>query len=194
MRMSKSYSIFLFILLSGLSLSSFAQNPIKVSEWKMTKSLDKKAFIYAPMEMKVRVDSIDTDIGPVITVHHVLQQSTEYSPNFLFHFSYTMYPTGVINRDSSLIVEDLLNSTVDNSVLMQNGVLLYSAKKDFKDNPGRIWKTKYNDGSYVMKSEAYVSDDRLYIIQVGSIADTPTGEAVDHFLDSFRITSSGLNP
>jgi len=192
MMIFRSRPVFILILLFGAYTSSLAQSPIKVSEWKIVKSVDKLAHVFAPLPMQVRVDSIETDIGQVITVHHILQQSLEFSPNFLFHFSYTIYPSEVIFRDSSDLVEDLLTTTVENSVLMQNGELLYTAKKDFKDYPGRIWKTKYDNDAFVMKSEAYVADDRLYIIQVGSAANTDVGEAVDHFLDSFRIISSGL--
>lgn len=179
------------ILIIGLSTFVHAQNKVDVSEWKKIRAIDKTAYIFAPLEMQVRIDSVTTDIGNVITVHHVLQQSTQFSPNFLFQFSYTLYPIGIVYRDSIDIAEDILSTTVENAVLMQNAELLYSAKKDFKDNPGRIWKTRYNDGAYVMKSEAYLADDRLYIIQVASVADTPTGDAVDHFLNSFRIVSSG---
>ena len=50
-----------------------------------------------------------------------------------------------------------------------------------------IWKTRYKDGAYVMKSEIYFANDHLYMLQVGSMADVPTGEAVDHFFTSFKI-------
>lgn len=189
-------SIRCFLLLSFLlsaSLSSLAQDPIPISDWKMIRTMDKRASIFSPDDMTVRIDSIETDIGKVITVHHVLQQPTDFSPNFLFHLSYSIYPEGVISLDSTEIVEDLLATTVENTVLMQNGELLYSATRNYKDYPGRIWKTKYGEGAYVMKSCGFVTDDRLYIVQVGSLADTPTGDAVDHFLDSFKINApSGL--
>ncbi len=160
---------------------------VNVSEWKLINALDKSASVYSPQQMEIRIDSIATDIGKVLTVHHVLRQSTEYSPNFLFQLSYTMYPEGLIPEDSIAMVQDLLKTTVDNAVLMQNAELLYSANKKYKDHQGVIWKTRYANGAYVMKSEIYFAQDHLYMLQVGSVADTPTGNAVEHFFGSFKI-------
>ena len=181
-----------FFLLTSLILllygSPMAQ--IEVSEWKLIKSLDQTASVYSPGKMEVRIDSIETDIGEVLTVHHVLRQATTVSPNFLFQMSYTLYPPGVISQDSTHLIQDLLRTTIDNAILMQNAELIYSAEKPFKDYPGMIWKTRYADNAYVMKSEIYFANDHLYLLQVGSLADTPTGEAVEHFFDSFRILNS----
>ena len=184
------------LMVIGLGMFLFGQGPVliaqadlkvDVSDWKLIKALDQSASVFAPRQMEVRIDSIETDIGQVLTVHHILKQSTEYSPNFLFALSYTIYPEGLIDTDSIAVVEDLLKTTVDNAVLMQNAELLYSSAKDYKDYKGMIWKTKYGEGAYVMKSEIYYANDHLYMLQVGSMANLPTGDAVDHFFSSFKI-------
>lgn len=176
-------------LLLCLSIGVTAQpnQEMKISDWKLIKAIDGSATVFSPEPMEVRIDSIETDIGQVMTIHHILKQSTEFSPNFLFHLSYTVYPEGLIHQDSIGVIQDLLKTTVDNAVLMQNAELLYSADKFYKDHRGMIWKTRYADGAYVMKSEAYYADDHLFMLQVGSLAEIPTGEAVDHFFDSFKI-------
>jgi len=185
---------FLTMVLLGQFTLSYGQLDVKidVSEWKLIKALDDGASVFAPQAMEVRIDSIETDIGQVLTVHHILKQSTAYSPNFLFHFSYTVYPDGLIPSDSILVIQDLLKTTVDNAVLMQNAELLYSSDKSYKDYKGMIWKTKYAEGAYVMKSEIYFAEDHLFMLQVGSVADIPTGEAVEHFFDSFKINDLAL--
>lgn len=175
------------VLLQTTATFSQADLKVDVSDWKLIKALDGSASVFAPQTMETRIDSIETDIGQVVTIHHVLKQSSEYSPNFVFLLSYTIYPEGVIHQDSIAIIQDLLNTTIDNAVLMQNAELLYSSDKAYKDYPGMIWKTKYSDGAYVMKSEIYYANDHLYMLQVGSVANVPTGGAVDHFFDSFKI-------
>jgi len=187
LRVTAAIGLVIFFLVQCSSLFAQADLKVEVSDWKLTKAIDGSASVFAPRIMEVRIDSIETDIGEVITVHHILKQSTEYSPNFLFHLSYTIYPRGLIDPDSTAVVQDLLKTTVDNAVLMQNAELLYSSDKHYKDHHGVIWKTKYADGAYVMKSEAYFANDHLYMLQVGSLADVPTGEAVDHFFGSLKI-------
>lgn len=181
-----------FVLLLSFSFVVLLANgqfdlSFDVSQWKRIEALDKSCTIYAPLQMTVRVDSVDTEIGEIMTVQHLLQQSTEFTPNFMFNLTYTRYPQGVISLDSTAIIEDVLRTTFENSSLKLGGDLIYYSDIDYKDLPGKIWKIKYGDGQYMMKSKAFVDDDRLYLVQVASLAEFASNRAVDHFFDSFKV-------
>lgn len=189
----KRFALFSVLFLWMALVNGQQELSFDVSEWKRVEALDQSCQIFAPRVMNVRVDSTMTDIGEVMTVHHIIQQSTEESPNFMFRMSYTRYPRGIITLDSIGLIDDVLRTTVENSVLALGGELIYNADMKYKDLPGKIWKIKYGEGQYFMKSKAFIDTDKLYLVQVATLAEFAANRAVDHFFDSFKVTTPSVS-
>lgn len=182
----KSFQKYILPLFFGLSFGSL-YGQFDVSEWIRVDAIDKSCTIYAPSKMGLKIDSLEVEIGKIYYIHHIIRTDPLIDPNFLYQLSYTNYPPGVIPQDSIDIIRDMLEMTVNQSVMAQNGELLYSADKDYKDYPGKIWRTAYDNDQYGMKSLAYFAHDHLFMIHVAFLKENSTNKAVDHFLNSFKI-------
>jgi hypothetical protein len=100
--------------------------------------------------------------------------------------SYCDYPEGSIHSDSISLHEEFFTATVEQSVVRLKGLLIYQDDYFQGRYPGRIWRIHYKDGTAVMKSRAFLIQNRLYIIQTACGKRYSLHPSLDLFLNSFR--------
>lgn len=101
--------------------------------------------------------------------------------------SYCDYPEGSLHHDSSDLVRDFLQATVEESAFSVAGTVTWSNSISVGRYPGRFWRVDYKDGRAVIKTKAFVAGRRYYSIQTVMRKSRSLNIAADKFLDSFRL-------
>ena len=180
--MFKTY-IFLFAIV-------FLQFNFATAQIGKFNSYEGKFSIQFPGEVTEQAKEIETTLG-TMAYHTFYHNSTEEdATNFIYLVSYVDYPDGAIHSDSTELIEEFFQATLEESVLNMNGDLRYSDEIKLFDYPGRFWRIDYNEDSMVMKTKAFLVKNRYYSIQVGTLKELATNLDMDKFLESFNLLSS----
>lgn len=159
----------------------------EAKKWRDFNSYDGKFSVLVPGEFTEKVDSMETTIGKMAyhTFFHQTQESN--ADNVLYMLSYVDYPAGAIHADSSELLQDFFAETVDAAVKAVKGELLYANDWKYKDYPGKVWRIDYLEGKAVIKTKAFVMNNRYYSLQTIAKKEYSMNFSADKFLDSFKL-------
>lgn len=159
----------------------------ETQQWRDFKSYDGKFSILVPGEFTEKVDSIQTDIGQLAyhTFYHQTKESN--ADNVLYMLSYVDYPEGALHSDSTELLQDFFAETVDAAVKAVKGELLYANDWKYKNYPGKVWRIDYLNGKAVIKTKAFVANNRYYVLQAIAKKEYSMNYSADKFLDSFQL-------
>ncbi len=159
----------------------------EILKWDEFKSYEGKFRVFVPGAMSSKTDTITTHIGEVAyhTYFHQAPQPDE--SNVLYMVSYCDYPPNTIHSDSTALLGDFFESTIDAAVFSIAGDLAYSDDVQLDDYPGKFWRVDYLQGEAVIKTKAYLVESRYYAVQVVMLRKLSLNPYSDRFLDSFRL-------
>lgn len=155
--------------------------------WKVFKSYEGRFRLVVPGEMIEKIDSIETRIGVLAYHTYFFQPEDEHADNLLYMLSYCDYPEYSVHSDSTDLLDDFFDTTIETAVESVNGELLYSDVIQFKHYPGRIWRIDYLDGKAVIKTKVFLIGRRYYSLQTIMHIGRSLNLSSDKFLDSFRL-------
>lgn len=155
--------------------------------WREFNSYDGHFSILSPGEMTQKIDSIQTPIGTLAYHVFFFQTNQQNADNVLYMLSYCDYPEGAIHSDSTELLKDFFDATVESAAKAVKGELMYERNAKYKDYPGKIWRIDYLDGKALIKTKAYVIGRRYYTIQTITRKDRSLNFSSDKFLDSFKL-------
>lgn len=199
-----SLIIFLSFLPIGLAQDSldlehvgameFFQEPLDEGWWEVT-SYAGKFRLTVPGEMQLRSDTLLTDIGympyHVFFHEHFLEEEkkekTNPENNLLFLLSIYEYPAYSVHSDSTEMHEHFFEATIDGATSGVGGELIYSDDIQMDGFPGKMWRINYNGDKNVIRTRAYLVEQRLYLLSVVTIKAFSINAANDRFFDSFRL-------
>ncbi len=163
---------------------ALAQRP----SWEEFQSYEGRFRVLAPGPMEHKVDSVETPIGK-LAYHTFFYQSPEAdsAENYFYMLSYCDYPEGALHADSTELLDEFFDATIESAVESVRGELIYSSERDHRNNPGRIWRIDYLNGQAVIKTWAVFADNRYYALQAVTVKGRSLNRAMDRFLDSFRL-------
>ena len=170
-----------------LILTLFSTFLFSQTHWEPYTSVDGRFTVLAPGEFQHKENSIETDIGAITYHSYVYQSPDPGADNLVYMISYCDYPEHSIHSDSTEIVDDFFNETLESATFSVDGELIYSAPTNIKDYPGRIWRIHYNKGTASIKSKAFLVKNRFYNVQAITLSDKKLNTAVDKFLESFKV-------
>ncbi len=167
----------------GLLLVSFE------GTWRDFVSYDGSFKITVPGQMKEVVHTVKTGIGSL--EYHVFAYRTEddEADNLMYMVSYVDYPSGTIHQDSTDLVDDFLDATMEEAALSVNGEIIYSSPIQEQGFPGRLWRTDFGNGAGVIRTKAFISGNRYYSIQTACDKNKSLNHSTDRFLNSFTLLS-----
>jgi len=176
-------SILLLLCLFTPLLS--AQN----NQWKEVKSYQGRFRIMSPGPMKSKVDTVQTAVGELAYNIHYYQPPDEgrSAHNLLYMVTYCDYPQGALHEDSTELLQEFFDATMESAASAVLGEVKYDAERDYRAKPGRFWRIDYLDGEAVIKTWGIVAGRRYYSVQTITVASRSLNKVSDHFLDSFRI-------
>ncbi|MEM9849774.1 MAG: hypothetical protein AAF847_17925 [Bacteroidota bacterium] len=156
------------------------------SDWVLYEAKDESFSILAPDELQEKIDTFQTDLGE-LHYHTLYHQSTEATGNQVYMLSYCDYPAGTIHSDSTDILQDFFEETIETATFSINGELMYQADESVFNYPGKYWRIDYRKGTAVIKTKAFVVDNRYYAIQVVATKARHINPDSDKFMNSFRL-------
>ena len=144
--------------------------------------------VSVPSTMDHKEDLFLTDMGK-IEFHSYRCEPGNEDRNALYMLHHYSYPDSLLSLDTTGLIDELFQATIEESVNNLLGTLDYSTEISYKDHPGILYRIKYNKGKAVVKSKAYVIGDEFYVLQVFATTDNSINDTMDKYLDSFRIES-----
>ncbi len=146
--------------------------------------------VLVPQSMTKQETPMETAVG-TLTYHTFYYQPDEKDPdNILYMLSYCDYPEGGMHSDSTELMKDFFEATVESAVNSVKGELLYADDHHVQGFPGKLWRLVYQDGEASIKTKAVMAGRRFYILQAVGLRDKGLNPLVDRYLDSFRIVEA----
>lgn len=178
--------VVLLLLLLGTSLVGFTQ-----TDWESVVNMDGRFRINAPAALTERVDTIETAVGSLVYHTFFHQTDIQSAENALYMLSYVDYPVGAMHSDSTALLQDFFVETTTAAADAVKGELLYAAAAELDNYPGQVWRIDYLDGGAVIKTRAFMVNQRYYALQTISLRERNLNESSERFLDSFELLSAG---
>jgi hypothetical protein len=172
--------VFFFSIISILSF-------IQVNDWNRFESEKGNFSVLVPGKMTQKKDTVETEIGNLTYHIYFHKPELEDADNFLYMVSYCDYPEGTVHSDSTELLAEFFEATVESSTFSVNGELYYSSDIEYRGYPGKIWRVNYGDNTAAIKTKAFVIGNRYYAIQAITLRDKSLNAAIDKFLDSFQL-------
>lgn len=137
-------------------------------------------------EMKNGEKRILTEVGDLHPITW-MYQGTKDDPNFIYSVSYVDYPDGTFHKDSTALIEELFQASIESNIKSLGGTLVYKSESPYSQYPGVIYRGAYNDNKAVIKSRMILVNDRFYALQVYTLSEKSLNGDMDKFLNSFRL-------
>lgn len=155
--------------------------------WTEFKSYDGNFRVLCPGELTEKIDTIDTEVGEVAYHTFVYQPPERDAANLVYLVSYCDYPEGIVFADSTGLVDDFFQETMDAAAFSIDGELMYSTDIQLDTFPGKLWRIDYLNGQAVIKTKAYLVGNRYYSLQTVTSKSRNINPASETFFDSFRL-------
>ncbi len=176
------YYLFLLSLLFPILLSSQEDGP-----WSYYQSNEGSFSIDFPEGNLVeRSDTVETAIGELV-YHLFMIQKDQKSDNVMYMLSYCDYPEGTIHSDSTELLHEFFEATMDQAAKSVNGELTYHDFAWYKDYPGYLWRIDYLDGKALIKTKAFLINRRYFAVQTVTVRPKSLNLSTDRFMDSFKF-------
>ncbi|MEM9886451.1 MAG: hypothetical protein AAF849_11220 [Bacteroidota bacterium] len=156
------------------------------SDWITYESKDGQFSISAPAKLQEKIDTFQTELG-MLYYHTLYHQAAEATGNQVYMLSYCDYPKGTIHSDSVAILQDFFEETMQTAKFSINGELMYQTDQDYYGYPGKYWRIDYRKGTAVIKTKAFVVNNRYYAVQVVATKARHINRESERFLDSFQL-------
>ncbi|MEM0992112.1 MAG: hypothetical protein AAGI49_03705 [Bacteroidota bacterium] len=160
--------------------------PFWLTDWVKYESVDGQFELSTPDSLRLKIDTIETEIGDLY-YHTLFTQGDETVGNQVYMLSYCDYPEGTIHSDSTEILKDFFKTTIRTAAYMVDGELMYQTDDDSYGYPGKYWRVDYRNRQAVIKTHAFVADNRYYALQVVSTKALHVNKDTDRFFDSFEL-------
>jgi hypothetical protein len=167
-----------FVVFSAFSLAE---------TWREYKSFEGKFRVVVPKgDMTEKTNKVKTAVGELV-FHSFIHKSEGEKPDCVFYLvNYCDYPKGSFPTDSTDLINEFLNSTVEESATSVGGQVIYQNDVHFLNHKGKIWRVNYNKDKAIIKSKCFLVGDRFYMIQTMMTKDKSLNPSADKFLDSFQ--------
>ena len=174
----KRISIVITIIFSSIATTLSGQ------EWKVFQSYEGDFSVMTPGMMEQKRATITTELGD-FDVHTLFYNSQDTVSNYLYLINFYDLPEEMLPPDSTTLAMEFLLNTMDQSVSDLGGDLQYSTEVEIGNHPGLMWRSRSDEK--VVKSRAYVINNRFYMLQVFSVPSKSLNADVDKFLESFTL-------
>lgn len=142
--------------------------------------------ITAPDTLSYSLEEVKTKIG-TIDFHRYRHNDTIQGKIIKYIFQYCDYPDNTFHSDSTDLLDSFFEITAESSASIVLGKLEYSQTIDLHGYPGMVWRISFDSDKALIKSYAFIKNDRFYNISVHYPRDLGHKKSIDTFFDSFRL-------
>ena len=173
------------LLLSSLFLLCVLT--LNAQDWTTFQSYESRFKILTPGPLVHQVDTVKTAIGTLdYHIYYYENAAKDAEINF-FMVSYCSYPEGTVHADSTALLSEFFQTTIDAAVESMDGDLIYVDSLTRGDYPARTWRIDYLDDHYTVKTQAIVQENNYYAVQVIGPKSKTVNRSSTKFFDSLVI-------
>ncbi len=188
-----NFNIKNILLICSILLVSI--NNINAQDWTSFRSFEGRFKVKTLGNLKETISKVETQIGEMEYHTFTYQDTNEEALNVFYIISYVDYPEGSIHSDSSELVKEFLDATVEESVLSINGVLKYQSDIYVDDYLAKQWRVDYGENEEgVIRTRAFVVKNRFYTIQTVCTKLNSMNTDSDDFMESFELLDINALP
>jgi len=168
-----------------LALAAQVADP---DEWENYIFIDAGFELRSPGPLTEKVDSIETDIGP-LAFHRLFYQSPDEasSDNLIYQLTWVQYPETFFPSDSSDWIDEFFQQTIEEATRTLRGHLAYSTPITQQGYQGYLWRINYLDDKALIKTRAFLHKGKYIAISTVTFQARSLNPSTDRFLDSFRF-------
>ncbi|MCB0642369.1 MAG: hypothetical protein KDC44_12050 [Phaeodactylibacter sp.] len=181
--MNRNYQ---FVTLLVLGLSMLVADAT-AQDWTTFQSYESRFKILTPGPLEHHLDTIPTGIGTVPYHTYYFQDPTEGAEINFFMVSHCTYPEGTVHADSTELLNEFFEATIQSALESVDGELIYVDSLTWRDHPSRLWRIDYLEGHYTIKTQAIIADNRYYAVQVIGPKNKAVNRSSSKFFDSLMI-------
>jgi len=158
-----------------------------ISNWQEYTSMEGQYRILTPGDFVEKQDTVATAIGNLVYHTNFYQPADESDDNLFYMVSFCDYPEGIVFADSTDMLEEFFQNTMQTAAKSVKGKLLYSTDIHLGQHPGKYWRIDYLDGKAIIKTKAYLAGRRYYAVQTIAYKEKNINPSSEKFFDSFRV-------
>jgi hypothetical protein len=157
------------------------------TNWKSFTSEKGKFTVLTPGEFTEKINTTETAIGKTEYHTFLYQSEDDKADNLVYMVSYCDYPEGAIHSDSTELLKEFFEVTVESALKSVKGELFYSSEIKLGEYPGMLWRINYQKGTATIKTKSYLVGRRYYSIQTVTYREKGLNPLIDKFLNSFKL-------
>ena len=170
-----------FAIITIIVLSSFAP-----PEWMRFRNIDGRFRVLIRGAMTEKLADFETELGTIKT-HTFVYQPEETEENLVYMIMYYDFPEGGMHSDSTELVKEFFDSTVEEAVSSVDGTLIYENAMEHQGYPARQWRVNYLENKAVIRTRAFIVRNRYYMLQTIALTEVDQNNVTDFYLNSFKL-------
>ncbi len=174
----------ILIMNSFLKATFLFITTISIPSWKEFRSAEGRFRVLTPGDLILKKAKIKTQVGTLDYNTYYFQTKKGGGVYTYYAIQYYDYPEGTIHQDSTALIEELMDTTVQSSLKSVKGELLYQSKVEDSNYPSRIWRMDF--GNAFAKSKCFLNKNHFIMIQYITLKSNTSLDG-DKFLNSLRI-------
>ena len=155
-------------------------------EWMQFRNIDGRFKVLIRGAMIEKTATISTDVGDIET-HTFVYQPEEQEENLVYMIMYYDFPEGGMHSDSTELVKEFFDSTVEEAVSSVDGILIYENEMEHQGYPARQWRVNYLDNKAAIRSRAFIANNRYYLLQTVALTEVEQNNVTEFYINSFRL-------
>lgn len=172
--------VFLSVLILSFTLP--------LAKWKEFSSFEGKFKVMTPTgAMTEKVSKMKTEMGELDYHQFIYKPEEKDAENVFYLVNYCEYPKGTFPSDSTDLINEFLNTTIDASAASVKGKISYQSDINQSLFKGKVWRVQYNEDKVQVKNKCFIARDRFYLLQVMTLKQHSLNTSIDKFLDSFQM-------
>lgn len=175
----------ILVVIIGLAVISTFSN-FTPPEWMVFRNIDGRFTVLTRGNMIEKTANIETALGTIQT-HTFVYQPEEKEENLVYMIMYYDFPEGGMHSDSTELVKEFFDSTVEEAVASVQGILIYENNLEKQGYPVRQWRINYLENKAAIRTRAFMVKQRYYMLQTISLADADQNSTTEFFVNSFKL-------
>jgi hypothetical protein len=172
-----------------LLLFAFISLPFMfATEWETFQSDEGNFQVEMPDLPAIETQVLSSKIGELF-MHMYIHEGVEgVDENLIYMVNYTDYPEKVINSNmEEVALDNYFRGSIDGAVSNMEGTLVEEKKITVLGYQGREVVVNYLNGVAVVRMQTFLVNNRMYALQVITLAENDNNASQKRFFNSFEL-------
>jgi hypothetical protein len=156
------------------------------TEWMQFRNIDGRFKVLTRGNLVEKMATIETSIG-TIESHQFVYKPAEKEENLAYIIMYYDFPEGGMHSDSTELLKEFFDTTVEEAVAKLQGTLIYQNDLEQEGYRARQWRVNYADNQVAIRSRAFMVKQRFYLLQTIGLTEIDQNNVSEYFINSFKL-------